>query len=67
MNAINLDTHLVDDFVSVTPVKPATNGVTYNGTQKPRMNGYTTTTENGSTCAEAENVPTRSGERISVK
>ena len=67
MNAINIDTHPADDFVSTTPVKPTTNGVAYNGTQKPRMNGYTASTENGSTCAEAENVPTRSGERISVK
>ncbi|KAE9551168.1 hypothetical protein FO519_005613 [Halicephalobus sp. NKZ332] len=66
-NSMNLDTQLVDDFVSVTTVKPATNGVAYNGTQKPRINGFSTSNENGSTCAEAENVPTRSGERISVK
>uniref|UniRef100_A0AC35F514 Uncharacterized protein n=1 Tax=Panagrolaimus sp. PS1159 TaxID=55785 RepID=A0AC35F514_9BILA len=43
-------------------VKPS-NGVSYSA---KRINGRTTDT-NSSPCADAENVPTRSGERISVK
>lgn len=54
----------VDGFVAISHSN--SNGVNYRSPQTPRINGYTNG-DSVSPCADAENVPTRGGERISVK